>query len=164
MVYVNRLCSYQMKPILTALACLICVLPALRAAEADEIAAAPARGAAAAPGTAYAGDFLAHPREQRARPPVSASWKWSLAPLVASQALDAGSSYGMRELNPMLAGPDGRFGAKAATMKLSVTAALMAVEYLIVRAHPGAARVFTKINWSGAVVTTGFAAHNFTIR
>src|SRR5258707_15334117 len=31
-------------------------------------------------------------------------WAISLAPLFASQALDAASSYGMRELNPVLAG------------------------------------------------------------
>lgn len=95
---------------------------------------------------------------------IPRSWKISLAPLVASQALDVASSYGMRELNPVLAGEDGRFGAKAAAMKLGLTGALMGVEYLIVKAHPGAAKVFTKINWSGAALTTGFAAHNFAIK
>lgn len=98
------------------------------------------------------------------QPPVSASWKWSLAPVLASQTLDVASSYQMRELNPLLSASNGRFGVQAATLKLGLAGALLGVEYLIVRAHPGAARVFTKLNWSSAVVTTGFAAHNFAIR
>ena len=48
------------------------------------------------------------------------AWKRSLIPVAISQSLDISSSYGMRELNPMLAGPDGRFGAKAATIKLEM--------------------------------------------
>ena len=92
------------------------------------------------------------------------AWKISLAPVVAGQALDVGSSYGMRELNPMLAGPDGRFGAQGAGIKLGATAGLLGAEYLIVRKYPRSARVFSKINWSVSIVTTGFAAHNFAIR
>jgi len=96
--------------------------------------------------------------------PLATSWKVSLAPLVASQALDITSSYGMRELNPLLAGPQGEFGARSAMLKVGVTAGLIGVEYLIVRAHPGAARMFTKLNWGAAALTTGFAVHNFSIR
>ena len=95
---------------------------------------------------------------------IDKSWKWSLAPLAASQALDVASSYGMRELNPALAGPDGRFGMKSATLKLGVTGALVGVEYLIVKAHPGAARPLAKLNWAASAVTVGFAAHNFAIK
>jgi hypothetical protein len=91
-------------------------------------------------------------------------WKLSLVPLAASQTLDMSSSWGMRELNPVLAGPDGRFGARAATVKLGVVGAFVGIEYLIVRKHPHAARAFEKINWAGAAVTTSFAAHNYMIR
>jgi hypothetical protein len=91
-------------------------------------------------------------------------WKLSLAPVFASQALDLASSYGMRELNPMLASADGRFGAKGAGLKLGASAGLLGVEYLIVRKYPQSARVFTKINWPVSIVTAGFAAHNFAIR
>jgi hypothetical protein len=92
------------------------------------------------------------------------SWKMSVVPVFASQALDVTSSYGMRELNPMLASSDGSFGAKGAGIKLGSTAAMVGLEYLIARKHPRAARIFTKINWSVSIVTTGFAAHNFAIR
>jgi hypothetical protein len=44
------------------------------------------------------------------------------------------------------------------------TAGLVGIEYLIVRKFPRTARVFSKINWSASIVTTGFAAHNFSIR
>ncbi len=91
-------------------------------------------------------------------------WKLSLVPVFASQALDVASSYGMRELNPMLAPSDGRFGAKGAGIKLGANAGLLGAEYLIVRKYPRSARVFTRINWSVSIVTAGFAAHNFAIR
>jgi len=91
-------------------------------------------------------------------------WKMSVVPVFASQALDVTSSYGMRELNPMLASSDGSFGAKGAGIKLGATAGLLGVEYLIVRKYPRSARAFTKINWTVSIVTTGFAAHNYAIR
>lgn len=97
------------------------------------------------------------------RQKIPLSWKLSLAPVIATQVLDVTSSYGKRELNPMLAGPDGRFGAKAATVKLGLGGALLGVEYLIIKAHPRSARFFTKINWAGAALTGGFAVHNFSV-
>jgi hypothetical protein len=92
------------------------------------------------------------------------AWKISLIPVLASQALDASSSYGMRELNPVLADANGRYGMKANTMKFSAVTAILGVEYLIVRSHPGSARILSKLNWSSSVVTGAFAAHNFAIR
>jgi hypothetical protein len=92
------------------------------------------------------------------------AWERSLIPLVASQSLDAASSYGYRELNPMLASPNGEFGLKATTIKFSVVAALIGGEYLLVRASPKAARLFQKLNWSSAVLTTGLAVHNYVVR
>jgi hypothetical protein len=90
-------------------------------------------------------------------------WAISLAPLVASQALDAASSYGLRELNPVLAQPDGRFGMKAAGIKFGVIGGLIGVEYLLVRKYPRSAKFFTVINWTTAGATTGLAIHNYTL-
>ena len=52
---------------------------------------------------------------QGARTPGNWQKRWaiSLAPLLGSEALDSASSYGLRELNPVLAQQDGRFGMKA---------------------------------------------------
>ena len=91
-------------------------------------------------------------------------WKLSLVPLAASQTLDISSSWGMRELNPVLAGKDGSFGMQASIVKLGVMGAFVGVEYLIVRKHPNAARAFEKINWSGAALTSSFAVHNYMIK
>lgn len=92
------------------------------------------------------------------------AWKWSLAPLFASQALDTVSSYGAVELNPLLADHRGAFGMKATTIKLGVAGAFVGVQYLVVKSHPRAARVFSKLNWVTAILTTGLAAHNFAVR
>jgi hypothetical protein len=92
------------------------------------------------------------------------SWKISLAPLVASQALDVSSSYGMRELNPLLASANGGFEMKGAAIKLGVTGVVVGVEYLIIRKYPRSARVISRLNWTTGIVTTGFAIHNYAIR
>ena len=96
--------------------------------------------------------------------PAIRGWKISLAPLAASQVLDMTSSWGMRELNPALASADGSFGMKAVSTKIGVTAAMVGVEYLLVKKYPKSARILSKINWSGAVLTSSFAAHNYMIR
>ena len=92
------------------------------------------------------------------------SWERSLIPLFASQSLDAASSYGYRELNPLLADPNGRFGIKATTVKFSVVGALVGAEYLLARKSPRAAHLFSRLNWSSSAVTCGLAAHNYMVR
>jgi hypothetical protein len=91
-------------------------------------------------------------------------WKVSLAPLIASQVLDVTSSYGMRELNPLLASPNGGFEMKGAVIKLGVTGVAVGAEYLIVRKYPRSARIISKLNWTSGIVTTGFAIHNYAIK
>lgn len=99
----------------------------------------------------------------RARGSWRKKWAISLAPLLVSESLDAASSYGLRELNPMLAQPDGRFGMKAAGIKFGVVGGLIGVEYLLVRKYPRSAKFFTVINWTTAGATTGLAIHNYTL-
>jgi hypothetical protein len=90
-------------------------------------------------------------------------WTISLAPLFASQALDAASSYGMQELNPLLASPDGGFGMKATTLKFGVVGALAATEFFVVRKYPRSAKVFTIVNWTAAGATSALAIHNYSL-
>lgn len=92
------------------------------------------------------------------------AWKRSLIPLVATQSLDIASSYGMRELNPLLAGPNGEFGAKGIAIKTGTTAAIVGVEYLIVKKWPSSARILSKVNWGTSAVTGVIAARNFAIK
>jgi hypothetical protein len=116
--------------------------------------------------TACAADLpVAHESvDDTARAAALRSWKISLAPLVASQALDASSSYGMRELNPLLTSANGGFEVKGAMIKLGFTGAAVGAEYLIVRKYPRTARIISKLNWTCGIVTTGFAIHNYTIK
>jgi hypothetical protein len=95
--------------------------------------------------------------------PGRKTWTWSLAPLVASQAFDAASSYGYRELNPLLADLNGGFGAKGVAIKFAVVGALIGAEYLILRKSPRSSRFFAVLNWSGAGVTAGLAVHNYAV-
>lgn len=92
------------------------------------------------------------------------SWKISLAPLIASQALDVSSSYGMRELNPLLASANGGFEMKGVLIKMGFTGAAVGAEYLIVRKYPRSAGVISKLNWTCGIVTTSFAIHNYAIK
>ena len=90
-------------------------------------------------------------------------WAISLAPLFASEALDAASSYGMRELNPLLASPNGGFGMKATGLKFGVIGALAVTEYYLVRKYPRSAKVFAIVNWTTAGATSGLAIHNYSL-
>ena len=119
----------------------------------------------AGPSSAGVSEFPAGPTADRSS--GDAKWKkqWaiSLAPLFASESLDAASSYGMRELNPVLASPDGGFGGKATGVKFGVIGALTGVEYILIRKYPRSAKFFSIVNWTTAGATTGLAAHNFRL-
>ena len=107
---------------------------------------------------------LGHAADYEQQAYFKRAWERSLVPLVASQSLDAASSYGYRELNPMLAGPNGEFGVKATTVKFAVVGALIGAEYLLVRKSSRAARLFQRLNWTSSALTTGLAVHNYVVR
>jgi len=90
-------------------------------------------------------------------------WMLSLAPLAASEGLDAASSWGLRELNPVLAGSDGRFGMKAAGIKFGVVGGLVGVEAVLIKKFPAAAKFFSVVNFSTAGITAGLAVHNYNL-
>ncbi len=92
------------------------------------------------------------------------AWKISLLAVASSQALDVVSSYGMREVNPLLADATGRFGMKATGIKLGTTAGILAAQYWMVNRRPNRARRMALLNFTGAALTSAFAAHNFSIR
>jgi hypothetical protein len=126
----------------------------------------PSPASLSSPASVPVADVPSHPESGRGaiQEPGRRAWAWSLAPLLATQALDSASSYGMRELNPLLADPNGGFGVKAAVLKFAVVGALIGAEYLILRKSARSARLFALLNWSGAGVTAGLAVHNYAIR
>ncbi len=131
-------------------------VPSLRAADSNSIITArPAQSSLVQPVPTYRD--LSQDRSYKA-------WKISLVPMIAGFAADAASSRGLRETNPVLAGPDGRFGAKASLIKVGIAGALIGVEYLIIRKHPNAAKLFWKLNLGSAAVSGFTAAHNYSLR
>ena len=92
-------------------------------------------------------------------------WKISAATLLASNVTDAGSSWGKRELNPILSGTTGTFGGRSALLKLGVEAGVVTVEYVILRHRPSRSlmQALTWINFGDASATTGVAVRNLGI-
>jgi hypothetical protein len=92
-------------------------------------------------------------------------WTVSAAVLLASNLMDVKSSWGKRELNPVLQGTSGTFGGKGSLLKLGVEGGVIAVEYLMLRHHPSRSleKALTWINFGDASLTTGMAVRNFGI-
>jgi len=92
-------------------------------------------------------------------------WKVSLGALVAAQIMDTNSSWGYRELNPILRSPSGAFGAKAVGIKGGMTAATGLAQWRALRNRPWASTaLYTVMNFAGAALTAGIAGRNYAIR
>ena len=92
-------------------------------------------------------------------------WRASLAAVAAVNVMDAGSSWGKRELNPNLAGNDGRFGWQGAALKMGIVGGVLVVESLVLRRRPSPKlyRGLALVNFGGASVTGATAIRNFGI-
>ena len=93
----------------------------------------------------------------------STAWRISAGTLVAATAVDAASSWGGVELNPILAGADHRFSARGAAIKGSVAAATILIQWAILRHHPRAAKLFAIVNFGASGAYVGVAARNWRI-
>ncbi len=91
---------------------------------------------------------------------VGRGWKVSAAAVLAASAFDCQSSWGRLELNPLLRGSDGRFGAKGAGIKLGITAGSLFLEYALARKLPKAEKVGVVTNGLMAGVLTSVAVYN----
>jgi len=70
--------------------------------------------------------------ESRPRPrPSKLRWWLSVAALSAAAALDVHSSWGRRELNPMLQSPNGRFNARGLAVKSSILGTSCGLQWLL---------------------------------
>lgn len=92
-------------------------------------------------------------------------WMTSLAALAVSNALDVRSSWGKRELNPVLADSSGAFKVKGALMKSGIQAAVIGVEYLILRRKPSKQlyHITALMNFGCAAAVQAVAIRNFTV-
>lgn len=92
-------------------------------------------------------------------------WVASMSTLAAANALDMHSSWGKRELNPLLANSTGRFGHEGALIKLGLQGGLMVLEYLITRGRPSGKtyKILSMINFGASASLTGIALRNYTV-
>ena len=88
-------------------------------------------------------------------------WKTSIAVMAAASAIDLLSSLGKRELNPLLRGSDGRFGARGIVLKSALTGGALVSQVLMVRKNPRAAPYAVVANIGVAGLFTSAAIHNF---
>jgi hypothetical protein len=102
---------------------------------------------------------------ERAIPAGRNLWRSSLVGLAAASALDIDSSWNKRELNPVLAGPGGTFGARGAALKLGMQAGLVSLEYLIIRRNPAGKlyRITAVVNFLAASVIGAVAVRNYGV-
>lgn len=88
-------------------------------------------------------------------------WKWSVASLIAANSLDALSSYGLREGNPLLGT---RFNGTSLAIKSGLTAGQIVAQYFVLKRHPEKRRLAAIVNFAVAGGLGVVAAHNFGIR
>ncbi|MBL8233386.1 MAG: hypothetical protein JNL98_33125 [Bryobacterales bacterium] len=88
-------------------------------------------------------------------------WKVSVALLAASSVVDVHSSWGRLEANPVLRGPNGRFGMQGVVLKTMIASGVLGAQYLILRNHPKAAKYGAVTNMVMAGVITAAAMSNY---
>ncbi len=89
-------------------------------------------------------------------------WVASMLSMVAATGFDAGTSWGKREGNSLLASSNGTFGAKGLSIKAGVAAGVIVPE-LLFRHHKDLKSKFAIGNFAEAAVFSGVAIHNIGI-
>jgi len=91
---------------------------------------------------------------------------WSFAALAAGNIADAQSSWGGREANGFLAGPQGRFDWHSAGLKVAVQAPMIGLELWRIHKHPFARlyKCYTISNFAAGGLFGAVAIHNYAIR
>ena len=87
-------------------------------------------------------------------------WWASVAAVAAASVLDARSSWGRRELNPLLQGANGRFSSHSIEIKSVLVGAGVAFQWFALRHHNKAEKSFSIMNLAVAGATTGVAIRN----
>ena len=86
-------------------------------------------------------------------------WKISMAAMLGATAIDAATSIGKNERNPLLRSSDGSFGGKGIAIKSSL-AALCIVPQILLRNHREFRKPFIIANFVNTGIFTFAAAHN----
>ncbi|MFN7932696.1 MAG: hypothetical protein U0R19_05175 [Bryobacteraceae bacterium] len=103
---------------------------------------------------------IVRPEPSRKR---SVWWKVSAVALAAATSVDAHSSWGRVEANPVLAGPNGRFGSQGVALKTLITGGVLGAQYMMMKNHPKAERYGTWTNFVLAGALGSAAAYNYNL-
>lgn len=93
---------------------------------------------------------------------INKIWTASLAALLGGTAMDAASSWGKSETNPLLRSANGTFGMRGFMIKGGLAGALIAPEILM-RDNQEAKKKFAVVNFIAAGVFSAVVFHNLTI-
>jgi len=87
------------------------------------------------------------------------SWNISVAFFAGSQMVDALSSRGRIEANPLLG--HGPFGLRQSAIKGGIVGGVVLTEWLILRRHPDTKRFWTWTNYATGAATAAVAVRNW---
>jgi hypothetical protein len=90
-------------------------------------------------------------------------WKLSTVALAAATMVDASSSWGHVEVNPVLRGSNGQFGYQGIAMKALITSGVIGAQYIMLRNHPKAEKYGTLTNFALGGVLGAAAVYNFRL-
>ena len=90
------------------------------------------------------------------------AYRWSQVALVGGTLLDASSSWGGSELNPVLGRGD--FGNRQMAVMLSITVAVLVLEEICVRMIPASRSAFVVVNFVAAAGHGVMAGRNLGLR
>ncbi len=88
-------------------------------------------------------------------------WKTSIAALAAATTVDAHSSWGRLEANPVLRGSDGRFRAKGIAIKGLILGGVAGAQYFLLKNNSKAEKYGAITNFALSGVLAGVAVSNY---
>jgi hypothetical protein len=87
------------------------------------------------------------------------NWNISVAFFVGANAMDAVSSRGSMEMNPVLG--RGQFGGRQIAIKSGIAAGVLLAERMILRKHPETQKFWTWANYGTGTVIAAVAVRNW---
>jgi hypothetical protein len=100
--------------------------------------------------------------EERHDRKMNRIWVGSMVAMVIATGLDAGSSWGKREGNPLLASSNGTFGTKGLSIKTGMAVGII-VPQLLLRSHKDLRSTFAIGNFAEAALFGGIGIRNLGI-
>lgn len=91
-------------------------------------------------------------------------WRISGAVLGAVTIADMQSSYGRREMNPLLQSSTGRFGGQGVAIKGAIVGATLGTQWFLLKRNPQAAGYAASTNFAIAAATGAVVVRNHMLK